>query len=266
VGDLGRQDLEVDDDGTFELVISRERPERGNWLELPAEARMLQIREYFADWDAHRPGSFAIERTDSPATAPSPTVAPEDLAGSLRNVVGYVHDYLLTHKEMIERRYPADPNTMSVPSGAAAGNRNISYSMGKFSLAPDEALVLELDELRSRLWTVQWLTSPWYSNPDMANRVTSVVSRHAPVDSDGKLRVVVAPTDPATPNWLDVAGHRRGAIVARWIWGTANPIATRVVPLSSVRSALPADTPVTTAAERGAEISMRRANLAARRR
>jgi hypothetical protein len=263
-GDLGRDDLEIDADGAFELVISP-KPQPGNWLELPDEASFVHIREYFADWDVHRPGLFEIVREGSEGDAP-PRLRSDELAARLEEVVAYVRGYTPTHKRMIDRLRARPANTAIRPARQAFGNSNIAYGFGRFELAPQECLVLEFPEPAARLWGVQWLTSPWYENPDLANRFTSVGGRHAFVNADGAVRIVVSASDPGAPNWLDIGGYSEGILASRWIW-TADDgpaIAARVVGAHEVRAALPADTPVVGSAERAALQARRRTAFANR--
>jgi hypothetical protein len=57
----------------------------------------------------------------------------------------------------------------------------------------------------------------------------------ASVDEDGKVRLVVAATDPGVGNWLDTGGRQRGFVVLRWLDNpAAPPVTTRVVPLAGV--------------------------------
>ncbi len=49
-------DLRIDLDGSFELVVSSEQPEEQhlNWLPLTAETSSLVVRQFFYDWDTER--------------------------------------------------------------------------------------------------------------------------------------------------------------------------------------------------------------------
>jgi hypothetical protein len=63
----------------------------------------------------------------------------------------------------------------------------------------------------------------------------SVNHASAVPDAAGRVRVVIAGSDPGVPNWLDTAGHRRGCIIARQV-GTPTPDdpRCRVVKLADV--------------------------------
>jgi len=265
-GDLGRDDLQVDADGRFELILSA-KEHAGNWLPLPADAHFVQIREYHADWGQHRPGAFNIERVGAEGEAPSARMEPGELAGKLRSAVAWAQNYATFHQQVQTRIFPAEQNSMRPPAPQTGGNSHIWYGFGRFSLQPDEALVLEFEEPEARLWSVQWLLSPWYENPDILNRITGIPGREAHVDADGRVRIVFAERDPGVPNWLDVSGYPQGLFVTRWIWCEQGP-PTRlsVVPSADLRSHLPPATPTITPQQRAAQRARRRAHLVHRRR
>jgi hypothetical protein len=265
-GDLGLDDLTVDDDGSFELVIGPE-PRDGNWLELPPQATILHIREYYADWDVHRPGTFEIIRVGSEGSAPD-RMDGRELAHRLDEVLRFITGYTPSHLTMINWLNSQPPNIVQIPTRQEAGNRNIAYAFGRFDLDLSEALVLEFPRTDARLWGAQWLTTPWYENPDLANRSTSVRGDEAFVNDDGKVRVVVSATDPGTPNWLDIGGYREGVLAIRWIWivNDGPGVDCAVVPTDKVVEHLPGDTPKVDPDARADEQARRRASLARRRR
>lgn len=193
---------------------------------------------------------------------------PKDLARRLADVIRWVHGYTPTHMQLIDRLRAQPPNRMQPPSRQSFGNSNIVYTFGRFALDDGVSLILEFPEPQARLWGVQWLTTPWYENPDLANRSTSVGGKHAFVDADGCVRIVVSALDPGVTNWLDIGGHAEGILAARWIWtSTDGPaIASTVVASEDIRSALPADTPIVDATQRAAMQKRRRAHFARRRR
>ena len=79
------------------------------------------------------------------------------------------------------------------------------------------------------------------------------------IDPDGRLRVVVAHSDPASPNWLDTAGKSEGMIVYRWVLADTFPVPeATVVPLADHRSSLPEVHPTVSPAERAEALRRRR--------
>lgn len=264
-GDLGRKDLNIDNNGHFELVLSAEKTQSGNWLKLPAEARFIQIREYFADWSNHTPGTFEIVRTGSEGRSP-PRMQPVELAERLQKALTWTENYQRAHQGYIKNIFPSTPNSIAKPVQHAGGNSNIQYGFGSFKLKPDEALLIIFAEPDARLWTIQWLTN-WYENPDMANHITSLTGTDIHVDTDGYVRLVLSAADPGVPNWLDISGYEQGVFVTRWIWCRQGPdINTEVSQTSDLRQKLPKDHPEVSADQRREQIARRRSHLALRRR
>ncbi|MDP6243381.1 MAG: hypothetical protein QF462_08635, partial [Myxococcota bacterium] len=105
----------------------------------------------------------------------------------------------------------------------------------------------------------------WVETLDYTNRQTSLNGQQIHVDSDGRVRVVIAHRDPGIPNWLDAAGHPEGMIQYRWIWSQSSPHpSVHTVPLAELRDALPADTPRVTPDQRRRDIAGRQEHIARR--
>ncbi len=121
--------------------------------------------------------------------------------------------------------------------GAAAENRPV---MGSFQIAPDEALVVEVEPPEGLYWSYS-IGNPWWETIDYARHQSSLNGHQAIVDDDGMLRVVIAHTDPGIANWLDTAGHSEGPVILRCV-RTEMPTVptTRVVKMTDVANALPA--------------------------
>ncbi len=156
---------------------------------------------------------------------------------------------------------PEQPNTFNPPfdgtaMGAAAENRPV---IGSFQLAPDEALVVEVEPPRGLYWSYS-LGNPWWETIDYGRHQSSLNGHQAVVDDDGVLRVVIAHDDPGVANWLDTAGHSEGPIILRCVRTETAPVpTTRVVPFADVAAALPPDTRRVTVDERAAVIDARAA-------
>jgi hypothetical protein len=139
--------------------------------------------------------------------------------------------------------------------GAAAENRPV---IGRFELEDDEALILELAPPEGVYWSIS-LGNPWLETIHYGRHQSSLNGHQAVVDSDGLARFVIASRDPRIANWLDAAGHSNGAMLLRCVRTQSAPVpAARVVKFEDVRSALPAETVMTTPAERAEVIAARR--------
>jgi len=74
-GELDIRDMQLGEDGSFELIVSREK-QAGNWLPLEADSSMLIVRQTFFDKSQEVPAEVQIEALDSPGHP-----APLDVAG-----------------------------------------------------------------------------------------------------------------------------------------------------------------------------------------
>lgn len=269
VGQTDLDALEIDSDGTFELIISPEKPkgQGPNWMQLDPRTQFFLVRQISYDWVNEVDARIAVERLDAPAPRPRP--AAEAIERSLRLAAGYVCNgtrYWLEFMKKLrdERRINALTTTHQWDSG---GIIEQVYYDGVWHIEDDEALVIESEvPARCRYWNLQ-LADPLFCGIDMINRQTSLNGFQARLDGDGKIRAVLSRGDPAVPNWLDSGGYRRGSMVGRWLESDSAPQpSVRKVPLAEVRDLLPADTPEVTPERRDAALRVRRKAAQLRRR
>lgn len=260
-GDYCLADFEIGDDGILEIVASPER-KPGNWVKMPDDAYRLSVRVYYIDWEKHSPPAMSVERIDPPGVPGSvPTIAA--LAGALTETVELLESW--PYKYPIFQTLYADQieaNQMRAPLGIPGGGEQIQYGLARFRLADDESLIVESEVPRARYWGFHTYTMPWFSPIEPATRVTALNHLQSRIDNDGMVRYVVSGSDPGVQNWLDTGGFPTGAVFYRWIWSENSPApVARLVKLDEVRSSLPANTPQFTAADRRAQIAVRRRHL-----
>ena len=106
--------------------------------------------------------------------------------------------------------------------GAAAENRPV---IGSWEIAPDEALVIEVEPPEGLYWSYS-LGNPWWETIDYGSHQSSLNGHQATVDDDGVLRTVIAHEDPGVANWLDTAGHSVGPIILRCVRTETAPVPT----------------------------------------
>jgi hypothetical protein len=227
------------------------------------DVTMVNLREYYWNWQPAAPAVFAIERLDTAGTTPPPRTAAalaaqlDEAATLIESSISYWHQWVEAERAKLA------PNTMGPPGGAAGGSERIRYSFCFYELADDEALLIEVDPAGARFRDIQLYSLVWFESLDFANRTTSLNHTQDSLGADGRLRVVVSATDPGVANWLDTAGRRSGMITQRWIGAAGEPAASaRVVRLADLAQHLPAATPVVDASTRRAEIVRRQQHVA----
>ena len=233
------------------------------WVRLHPDATMVNIREYYFDWQPSPPALITIERVDTRGTAPAPLTSArvdamlDEAATIIERSIVYWNDYLRTAKAEVP------PNTMGPPRHNAGGSSRISYSFGFFELGPDDALVIDAEPAEARFWDVQLYTMGWFEPFDYANHTTSLNHTQGTLSDDGRFHAVLAHCDPGVPNWLDTEGRAEGMITHRWIDARATPsIRAHLVPVRDVAAHLPADTSRVGPDERREQVRRRQAHVA----
>lgn len=269
LGGISNRDLQVEADGSYEIILSAQRPGPApkNWLQLHPEVEWLQVRRFFDDWDAD-PGELFIECLDSDV---GPLAASaEDMATRVQEVAWFVNDTAqLWADYVLHMRKLLGPNVFdppSIPGGSVdealvknSGAPENLYSQGFYVLEQDEALIIEYAPPPAQYWSIQ-VGNFWYEALDFANTICSYNGKQAYLDQDGVFRAILAHRDPGLTNWLDTGGHREGTMLVRYQFpdgATENP-RTRVVKFADVASQLPADTPRISARQRQADLAKRR--------
>jgi hypothetical protein len=250
-------ELEVDADGNFEAILSADSHE-GNWLKLAGDHPTLTVRNFLYDWDTEQLADLKIERIGDEVVPEDRSVEPGlSVARQLYALGEFVYDnlkFFLDFGAMPQANDFVPPMDMS-SMGAAAENRPV---IGRFELEPDEALILEFEPPTGVYWSIS-LGNPWLETIHYGRHQSSLNGHQAVVDSDGKVRFVLAARDPGVANWLDTAGYSNGAMLLRCVRTETAPVpSTRVVPIGDVATALPADTTMTGPSERAKVIDARR--------
>lgn len=259
ISSIEGRELEVGEDGYFELTLSAE-PKPGNWLRLAPNAEFLLIRQYFNDWENERPGDLWLERVGG--QRPAAPVRTDQMAARLERLAMWVERGGALWEEMSRAVLSMPPNTVSVHllhySDQHAGMRGQAYGLGNFECDPDEAVIVEFAPPRCRQWSVS-LANWYWESLDYATHQTSLNGHQAVLDADGVFRGVIAHEDPGVPNWLDTTGHRRGTIAVRFLLAESAPQPKlRRVPLERLRAELPDGTPHIDPATRASILARRR--------
>jgi hypothetical protein len=123
-------------------------------------------------------------------------------------------------------------------------------------LGPDEALIFEFAD-DGEFWMLTNMGAFWNSMDYLYRPVSYTPSRSA-IDSDGRVRMVLAHNDPGVHNWIDTQRFTQGYLTMRVIGSRQLPeVSTTVVPRAELYTVLPADTRRVPAEERAAQLHAR---------
>lgn len=216
------RDLEVKD-GRFELLISRDK-QSGNWLPMGDATNSLNIRQTVLRRREQTPATLELARIDS-GEPPSPLdpgnfVETIDRVGQM--VGGIVSQFLAWTASFREHPFEIreiDPRFSAV----AQGDPNTTYHYSYWELAEDEVYTVVLEPpKRFDYWNLQ-IGNHWLESFDYLHYDTHVNHDTAVVEDDGTIRISISARNPGCANWLDTAGHRRGALALRWVGADSPP-------------------------------------------
>ncbi|MBW2725805.1 MAG: DUF1214 domain-containing protein [Deltaproteobacteria bacterium] len=224
---LNDQTIEFDAEGDFVLLLSQQRPEAdGQWVEIPEDASSIMMRQYIADRDREELVSIEIAPLGEPPAIYD--TRDSDIADSL-TAMNFAFVFLANLHNLVLPEAWERPNefftTDSDSLGGSISTPDNLYMIGSFDVAPDQALIIEVQPPQTRYWNIA-LETHWHESVDYLYRPTSRTLEDVTTDSDGKVRFVIAQRDPGVPNWLDPMGNERGFMTLRWLdaRGAAVPV------------------------------------------
>ncbi len=300
-GRIDSNAIQVDEDGSFEILLAPERPagHDGNFIstlkiverphptdpDVPPEryANYISGRQLFDDWEREDAIHLAIQQLGAEGNAPPP-YGPEQAAAELRRcgelVRGQMHFWnafwtiLMGSYGHREGGIPGVEfsrnafNTVNAASGATGGGMSTNlYAGGVFELEPDEALVVENRIQGQPQYIGFQLGNLWGESLEYAHRLGSLNGSQSEVDPDGVIRLVVAHRDPGVRNWLDTSGHREGFLTPRWAYSETPPpehwptITATKVPFEKIREHLHKSTGTISPEQRQEQIRIRQEHV-----
>ena len=241
---LSDRDMQFDDDGSFEIVLSAERPDSApNWIRLAPETRSMIVRHYYPDRHHERPARYEIEALPEPP--PLPPYTEDELAGRLAAVGSFVFETssmaatisVLAALNAVSGDDTAEYAALQVvdgelQAGGTASARelaatidptilsrhlptpDIQYTGAWWRLREGEALIVEGTPPSCRYWSVQILNR-WMESPDYRHQQVSLNNHQVTLNPDGSFRIAIAAEDPGIPNWIRTAGHGEGHVAFR---------------------------------------------------
>jgi len=116
-------------------------------------------------------------------------------------------------------------------------NAEMTYHGGRWVLGEGEALVVTVhDPATEFLYWGLTTSTAWMESLDYRYTTTNLNNKTAQRSADGDWRLVISPTDPGVPNWLDTQGRREGYMIVRWVLADGPPHPScELVPIASLK-------------------------------
>jgi len=239
-GQLDSREMEVNDDGTFEIIVSK-APKPGNWLPMQEETGMIIVRQLFTTRIDEIEATYDIEcLTRGDADSRLDPASLETALSKATDFVTSTSNLFTDWMEIYESHLNQLPSDDQERCQRAGGDANIHYLQSYWKLAPDEALLIEADRIPEKgHWNLQ-ISNFWMESLDYRHHRVHVNKYTAHYEDDGGVRIVLAHEDPgpAFPNYLETCGHDCGGMLFRWIEseGDHPPVRTSVVKLADLKS------------------------------
>jgi hypothetical protein len=223
-GHLNDSELDIGPDGSFEIVASRDE-QPGNWLRMTDDTSQILVRQTFLDRGTEQPVDLQIECLERSGDLPplDPAAVRGQLLGGAMYAIGcaqWFADWVVDfdkHASVNHFHLPDEEQHRRV-----GGDPNIRIWLGRWQLAADEALVIDLTPPSCHYWNFQ-LGNVWAESLEYRFRRTHINSGQASAGGDGSVRLVVCAADPGVANWIDTAGHDRGTMCVRWVRADSHP-------------------------------------------
>lgn len=214
-GALHAKDMIIDEDGSFEIILSKE-PKGQNWLKIEDETTLVFVRQTFMDRFIEVATELKIENLNG-NPAPEP-LTPEAMDEALKMASMFIAGAPLLFARWAKgfRKHPNklpqfDPET----SNAAGGDADIIYYHSYWKLAEDEALLINVTPPECENWNFQ-LNNYWMESLDYRYFNICINKATAKYDKDGSVSIIVSHKYPGLPNHIETCNHFEGTMCWRW--------------------------------------------------
>ncbi|MBW2271454.1 MAG: hypothetical protein JRH16_23110 [Deltaproteobacteria bacterium] len=259
---LSGGDLVLESDRGFAITVDSDAAGgRPNHIRSAPEAHEFYIRDVMLDWAKDEPNELSIERLGA---APSTPPLTEEEQAEL--TARFMQRYAEFTQKMSAGATSRAANQFSLAYSADKGGalRKQVYIGGNFRLDEDEAMLIDVSDGGAAYFVVP-IGNIWGTTLDIVNRTSSLNKAQSVPNADGSYTYVLSQQDPKVHNWIDPCGLGEGLLtlrMAEFPGGRPNDdlsAKSRVVPLSSLRDELPAETRWVTPAERAQQLAERAA-------
>lgn len=227
-GYLEATDMVYNNDGSFDIIASCEKPAQGNWLPLALETKLIQVRQTRLDHKNEIPAEVKIERIDG-ENCPRP-FKPERMDNALKSAAFFTlatADLFKQWTEAFKQHTNELPRFNPEKALQAGGDPNIAYYHSYFSIADDEALIIRFTPPECDFWNFQ-LGNYWLESLDYRYYPVHLNKHTAHYEKDGSVTIIVSKTNPndlgiSSYNWMNTCGHNEGTMCVRWIRASSHP-------------------------------------------
>ena len=214
-GVLEGKGLELEEDGSFEIILSKERKGK-NWLKIEEETSLLMVRQTFLNRFEEVPSEINIENLDG-RTAPDPLNA-KRIDEGLKMASMFIAGAPLLFARWA-KGFKKHVNTLPLfdpkVSNAAGGDASIIYYHSYWNLKEDEALVITVMPPECDSWNFQ-LNNYWMESLDYRYHTICFSKGNTKYEEDGSIKIVVSHRDSGNGNWIDTCNHSEGTMCWRW--------------------------------------------------
>ncbi|MFT7529893.1 MAG: hypothetical protein ACI9FD_000896 [Gammaproteobacteria bacterium] len=199
--------IDFANDGSFMVTMDNTpTEERRNHLQLPQGTKLLLIRDSVTDWANHLPTKVSVKGLDAENTADIPR---EQLIASSAEMIVAAAETSLKFYAGIWQREVNQLTTYVRDLGWGI------VGLNPFSIADDQALVVTVDPLKARYFTLQ-VQDLWLESTEYIEHTSTLNIDQSKANADGTITYVVATQDPGYYNWIDTGGLNNGFLVGRW--------------------------------------------------
>jgi hypothetical protein len=214
-GALEHSGLKLEDDGSFEIILSETRVGK-NWLKIEPETTMIMVRQTFLDRFTEIPAEIMIENLDGRRSPDS--ITPAMIDEGLKTASMFVAGASLMFAKWaggFQKHTNKLPEFSPAVSNAAGGDANIIYYHSYWELSDNESLEIEVKPPDCDSWNFQ-LNNYWMESLDYRYFTICINKSSAHYEPDGSVIVTVAHKNPGKPNWINTCGHHEGTMLWRW--------------------------------------------------
>lgn len=234
-GELDVRQMELDADGGFEIIVSREKPDNvKNWLPLEEDTSMVLVRQTFFVKGQEEPAEVAIEAIN-PAEHDS-AITLDEVSSALQQSCNFIGGTAALFIHWAETFKAGHFNTLDTVDQSmffrAGGDPMIHYLHGWWELEDGEALEITTNIADCEGWNFQ-LNNIWMESLEYRYHPIHTNNALCDYNEDGTVTIVVSDKNPGYGNWLKTCGHRRGTMLFRWTGADEHPVPqTRVVKIN----------------------------------